>query len=152
MSEKTYYEDDGVLVTNARLVANGRTYSIDGISSCSLSRKSIGCLAPALGLFGAMVTLGGLLLATFYLLLGRSAVRSGGSAWPGIIVGLPVLVGAAVGFGILVGGIRLAKKNSSTWVVQAVTAHSGAVDLEYRDEETAKTVLRALNQAVVYKR
>jgi hypothetical protein len=39
-TEKTFYRDDSVVVTQARFVANGKTYAMRNISSVSLMKKA----------------------------------------------------------------------------------------------------------------
>lgn len=152
MSETVYYEQDGVLVTNSRLVANGRTYSIGQVSSVDLRRKGVGCLAPLLVLMGMAFIPTGLGVVGFWIFPYIAH-------WDGfevdalllLVFGLPLLMlllGAGLGLGMLIAGIWLARRNLATHIVQVVMAPSGRVALEYRDEDDALTVATALNQAL----
>jgi len=86
-TEKTFYHDDSVVVTQARFVANGKTYAMRNISSVSLMKKArsrffeficffIGALllfSSDTLLFGVMLILLG--LALLWLLKDEYSVR-----------------------------------------------------------------------------
>jgi len=76
-SEKTFYQDQNVLVTQSRFVANGKTYAMRNISSVSNFRiKKSGCLAA------------------FFIIIGFPAILAGDKAMAfGIImVGIGIVI------------------------------------------------------------
>jgi len=150
MAETTYYEQHGVLVTNARFVANDRTHSISQISSLNLDRKSVGCGPRALSLIGIMTILGGLLWAAMYIFgFGSAAIETDQTMFAVLVImGGIGLVGSAAGLGLLVLGISLAKRNRHTHIVQVIMATGQVVKLEYREKDAAIEVVQVLNQAL----
>ena len=65
MEETTFFQNDGVRVTNARFVVDGQTFALSNITSVKTSQKSPGRLWPIL-----LVIVGGLM-----------AISTGQYAW-----------------------------------------------------------------------
>jgi len=129
-------------------VANDKTYSLSQISSVNLGRKPIGCVAIVLCIVGTMILLGGIITTGAYLTIAIELGEEGGAVIAMMIGAVFLLIGGGTGLGMLIGGIKLAQKNRHTYVVRVTTATSEMVGLEYREQETATTVLQALNQAL----
>lgn len=120
MSEHVYFNADGVSVSNARFVVRGTTYPIQSITSVgSLEQKPFPLPAIVLLLIGFGFLLGG---HPSWLLLG------------------PVLIGL---------GIVWIVKKKKLYSVVLHTASGEVTALQSPDPQQVRSVVEALNQAIV---
>jgi len=121
MDEKTYYQDENVLITQVRFVTNGKTYAMRNISSVQLGKVS-----PSGGLFWILILMGCIL-----------AAAEGDPGWKvgGIIVGIIVL--------LLLNSIK-------TKFSVRINSKSGEVDgLISTDKVYIETIIKAINEAII---
>ncbi|MGC9467943.1 MAG: DUF6232 family protein [Anaerolineae bacterium] len=146
MRETIYYSRDGVVVTSARFVANGRTYPLSELASVTSGRKPVGFIPWFLSLLGAVIILGGLIVAGLYIFIATELGPAGlGLA---LVFGGLGLLGAIAGAGFLAAGVKRARRRRRTYVVQVTTAAGGTVKVEYGREEDAREAERAVRRAM----
>lgn len=150
MSETVYYEQDGVIVTNARFIANARTYPLGQISSVKLDHKpaTASCAARVLILVGIVFLLTGLLMTIVFWPASRDwAASREYLAISLYFVGI-WLVADVFALGILVWGIVLAIKKKPTYTVQVTIAAGEVAALKSHEADVPTSVVEALNQAL----
>lgn len=131
MEEKIFFNKDGVIVSNSRFVVRGQTYAMSGITSVTSVRNDPSRIGPIVLFF----------LAFIFLLYGLgmyshdpSGAIIGGGFWVSVftIWGVKSWRGQKTYYQIIF--------NSSSGRVTALTSD---------DEEYIKTVVAALNDAIV---
>ena len=124
--ERKFFEDRGVIVTNARFITGEQTFAMSGITSVKSSRRDPSRTGPILwGALGISVMVGGQQL----------------SEEPALIAGLVILVGS----------ILYLLSLRSDYTVQLTTASGEVTALASRDGSYITKVVSALNDAIVHR-
>ena len=124
-AETKFYDEGGVLITNARAVLGGTTYPLANITSVGIGVQSPSG-APAF----VLIILGLL----FFLFTGVSIQN---------VAGLIVM---ALGVGI---GIMILRSNRDSYYVKLGTAGGEQRALSGRDKATVEKIVAALNEAII---
>lgn len=120
MSEKTFFNADGISVTNARVVIGGQTYAMSGITSVRSIEEKPSRKGPIiLGIIGAIC-----------LLPGEAAA---------IVFGL-ILIGLAVLWFIM---------TKPTYHVGLVSASGESKALSSKDAAYISKIVTAINEAII---
>lgn len=129
--ETVFLERPGVRVTNARFIVGAQTYAMSAVGSVTFveGKREVGFPLGVL-IVGALITFVGLVTA------GADGL---GEGVPAIFVGLVVL-----GF-----GVPLYRRAKATHSVVLRTTAGEVRALESSDEDEIRTVVRALNDALV---
>lgn len=122
MEEKVFFEHDGVKVTNARFVADGKTFAMNNVTSVSSSQKK-----PS--------RLGGVLLLVFGL-----AMLPGGFS-DATVLGVALLVVAGAAYYLY--------QQKTTYSVVLNAAGGETAALTTHQKEYLDRVMAALNEAIV---
>jgi hypothetical protein len=120
MLEQTFLNEGGMQVTNARFIAKGRTYPVNGITSVSLYE-----IKPRRGAVVACVVIS--LIAFFQ------------SSNFGVMAGLLFLAFAIVGW----------FANPPTYSVRLMTASGESDAFTAKDRDQVQRIVQALNEAIV---
>ena len=124
ITETTVFNQDDVLVTTARLVISGQTYAMSGITSVQFYEEEPSRKLPmSLCVIGGMATLMGL------------SVGFGGATFVGIVL-------AAAGIGIWM-------SQKQEFSVRLATASGEAKALRSSDKQQIKSVVEAINNAII---
>lgn len=124
MEEKTFFEYDGVKVTNARFIVDSQTFAMSNITSVKASRVDGSMTGPVI-----LITLG------FLVLLGSISAGNWFAALIAIVVGCL--------------GVLWAKSTKSMYHIMLTTAGGETSALSSRQPEYVKKVTQALNDAIV---
>jgi hypothetical protein len=122
MAEQTFFDEAGVTVTNARFIASGRTFAVNGITSVSLYNITPRRTGPI-----------AFFVIAFLILIGGS----GGS---GSIIGALVLAGIGVLYWL---------SEPVRYSVRLMTASGESDAFTARDEFLIERIVRAVNDAIV---
>jgi len=130
-TERTYYDQDGVLVTTSRFVAGGQTYPLGQIASVSLAKipKKTGCATTI------MVVCGG--AAMIALISGVAGVE-----WGTIAAGIVFLFFAIAGWLLL-------QQAHDQYAVQVTTSSGEQRLVVSKDPTIPSAVIDALGEALV---
>ena len=135
MSEKVFFKDESVFITNTRAVLEDKTYAMANITSVSWES-----IPPALGdyaTFGMFLILAGFISA----LLALSTLSYSFNLFTVLLV----IIGVAVGFV----GLRINKLPKPTYVVKIGSA-SGESDVLYaKDKDYINRIVNAINAAII---
>jgi Family of unknown function (DUF6232) len=127
--EKTFHESSGVLVTNSRFIVGSQTFAMSGVTSVSSFVESPSHKGPLVAIvLGAMITLGGL------------------------VQGSQGLGGMLIGGVVLALGIWWFTQRKPTFHVLLRTSSTEVKALNSKDENYILAVVKALNDAIVYRR
>ena len=121
MEEKSFFNEGGVSVSNARFIAEGQTYAMSGVTSVKSFRHDPSRKAP--------IVLG---------VVGLIALFVGGN---GVIVGLLLLAGA--------GAMWFLQKPAFSVLLSTASGESTA--LTRPDEKLISSVVAAINDAIVHR-
>lgn len=124
MKEKIFFERNGIRVTNSRFIVGNQTFVVSNITSVKLKEKKPNRTNPLVAT----------ILCLTLVLLGLFARQP-----------LLVFFGLVASF---IGGLWLARQKS-TYYIQLHTA--GGERKIYADLECARPIVKALNEAVVYR-
>ena len=119
MAEQTFFNENGVTVTNSRFITPGQTYAMSGVTSIRKLKITPSYKAPIITAIIGFISLG----------FGDS----------GIAIGILLIIGAIAWF-IL---------NKPTFVVVLSSASGEQKALSSKDEEFISRVVNALNEAIV---
>ena len=127
-AEKTFYENNGVLITNARCVAFGETYAMSGVTSVAAFRTVPSKFGPiVLMIFGTVMFFGSF------------------SQIPQTLLGL--LVGPL----IFAAGLAWFKSRKDIFTVKLHTAGAENTFVSSKDQAFADEVVAALNDVIVHR-
>lgn len=129
--EQQFLDERGVLVTNARFVANGQTFPIAGISSIkstTIKKKS------NLSLYIGMI------------IFGLSALGSFIQIFFNVVIGLFSLTVSAL---LLYYCYKTAKQRKDSYVVMIRTAGGETEAYSHSDKDLVDQVIKALNLAII---
>lgn len=127
--ERTFHNSPGVLVTNSRFVVGSQTFAMSGVTSVSSFTEPASHKWPiVIIVLGALAMLGGL--------------AQGSQGWGGILFG--VLIVAT--------GIWWFTKQKPTFHVLLRTASTEVKALNSKDEGYIAGVVKALNDAIIYRK
>ena len=121
MEEKSFFNEGGVSVSNARFITGGQTYAMSGVTSVESVRHDPSRKAP--------IVVG---------VLGIVAMLFGGT---GIVVGLFLLAGA----------VAMWFLQKPTFSVLLYTASGKSTALTRPDEKLISSVVAAINEAIVHR-
>lgn len=123
--EKVYYSDGAITVTSTRAVLGAKTYAMANITSVTLAeeQKGAGCGCVLLGV--------GILLA-----IGLFSAE-------GFVVGV---------IGVVMGIIGLMLMSQKSYIVRIGSASGEANALENSSQEYIRTIVDAVNQAIIDRR
>lgn len=124
-AEITYYDEQGVLVTNARAVLGGTTYPLANITSVSVGRH-VPSMTPTLAMFA---------------LAGLSLLFWGGT--------LDFLSKAGVLFFGVLGIIAFMQSRNVFYYVKIGTAGGEQRAMQLHSKEAAEKIVAALNEAII---
>jgi len=130
--EKTFMDQDGVLVTTSRAVLNGTTYAMSGVTAVKVA------YTPA----SALPTVGGIIIGFV------GAVPVSGAIGAGDIFSKPTLVGVGM---VLAGGFLVwtGARSKGTYTVVLSTASGSTTGLRTVDKALATSVSEAIAEAIV---
>ena len=121
MEEKSFFNEGGVSVTNARFIANGQTHAMSGVTSVESFRQDPSRKGPIiLGIIGVL------------------ALTGGGTI---TVVGLLLIAGA----------VALWFLQKPAFSVRLSSASGSKDWLSSKDGEYISKVVAALNDAIVYR-
>lgn len=120
MSEQMYFDQDGVSVSNSRLVVKGTTYPINSIASVRATESKP---IPLTGIF--------LILVGFGLLLGGD---------PKLYMFGPIVMGL---------GIFMIVKKSKVYSVVLRTSSGESQVLDSKDKSQVLSIVEALNKSII---
>jgi Family of unknown function (DUF6232) len=121
MPEQTFLNESGIQVTNARFIAKGRTYAVNGITSVSLYENKPRRIV-------AIVCAG---IAGYAFLQGSSSGA--------LIIGLIFLASAIADWFM----------NRQTYSVRLMTASGESDAFTAKDRSQVERIVQALNEAIV---
>lgn len=124
MEEKTFFNEGGVTVTNARFIAMGETYAMSGITSVKIGQEKKGKVWPAL-----MILFGGIFMMGF--VQGETGV-------------------GGFGFALLAVGIALILRKPK-YLVRLATSGGEVTALSSKNSEWINQVVSALNDSIVHR-
>lgn len=140
MEEKTFYTDQAVSVTSARVVMQGLTFAMRNVSSVrTLKVLPSHALDIILIIIGIIMGLMGLCTSG----IGSSA-KSGGATGMGIFV---IIVAIA----LVVIGILMYRKKKPTYYVYLGTNSGEQRGIFSQDKAYIETIVQAINDSMVYK-
>ena len=122
--ETTVYNEDNVLVTTSRLVINGQTYAMSGITSVQFLKESPSKKRPI-----SLLAIGAI--------IGFFGLASG--------LGLASFIGLATA----VIGIYLLMLQKEEYSVRLATASGESRDLKSESRERVASVVDAINEAII---
>jgi hypothetical protein len=128
MSETVYYQDDRVYITDARVVIDGETFSMEDVTSAKLVTKSPKVLWP-------IVMLG---VGIAGIIAGAIVVANDGGAACLVAAAVPVFLGCM--------GLRRAEFRH--YVVTRSTS-DGIPELQFDDPAYGHRIVHAMNEAIV---
>jgi hypothetical protein len=131
MDEKTFYESDGVKVTNARFIVNNQTYALSSVNSVKVYETDVTSspAAPALLVGGGIVWM-------LFLIFSNG----------GVIYYIPSLA-------LIAGGFYLAIiiKRKLEYIVALTTSSGENAALRSNKKQEITLIEKALNDAIVYR-
>lgn len=127
MSEKNFYQDSGVTVTNSRFMVNGQMHAMAGITSVRTYVKSPNRLGPIFLIFSG--------------LLGLFLIIKTGIDMTGII-------GTALLLGI---GVMWFRAQSPTYTILISTAAGESPALVDNNGTRISSIVDALNNAIIHR-
>ena len=119
MAEQTFFNENGVTVTNSRFITPGQTYAMSGVTSIRKLKITPSYKAPIITAIIGFISLG----------FGDS--------------------GIAIGILLIIAGIAWFILNKPTFVVVLSSASGEQEALSSKDEEFISRVVNALNEAIV---
>lgn len=126
--EKTFYQDEGVLITNSRCIVLGQTYAMSGITSV----RSFMEIPPKGG-------------PIFLTIVGVLFVLGSLPNLPGAVI--PLLLG----IGMIAGGIAWFKSKKNIYHVVVHSASGESRLIHSIDQAYINGIIAALNEAIVYR-
>lgn len=123
--EKTFYDNNGVLVTNSRLVASGETYAMSGVTSVKNQGEKPSLKGPiVLGVLGLIVVLSSL----------NSSV-----------------VGIVIGIGLIALAVYLWNSKKTVYHVALRTASGESRAYQSTNRDHISDIVKAINDVIVHR-
>lgn len=124
MAEKTFFDDGGIKVTQARFIVPGQTYAMSGVTSVATRKITPSKTWPII-----------LTVVGFFVMIGGFSAKSVGAGIVGLL--------------ILAGGIAWLLLQKPTYWVALHSASGEARALGDKNEAHIEAVIKALNDAIV---
>jgi len=131
MDETVFYEDGGVLITNARAILGGVTYSLSGVTSVGMGRQR-GNIAP-----GLAIAIAGVIVFA----CGGFGLLERGS-WLSWVWGI-------LGLGAIIAGIYIVATAKARYTVIVGSSSGEKAALMSTDQAHIAEIVGAMNRAIV---